>query len=174
LGLRANRRVRVTARSRQNERFPTETFSSIPRWQHPFQMKDTNWHRSEPLHLRVRMEAGRVGGGEVRGGHPKQAPPVGRRSAVGVDPTKKNLSYRTGNLGRSCASRWSAMNCRGHPANQTPLDTGRPSHGSRDREGAVSSAKQATARSLRSVCEVLFRLGGRDQLSGHDGREPGV
>ena len=27
----------------------------------PFQMEDTNWHRSEPL-LRVRMEAGRVGG----------------------------------------------------------------------------------------------------------------
>ena len=133
----ANRRVRVTARSRRNEGFPAETLSSILRWQHPFQIEDTNWHRSEQLHERVRMEAGRVGGCEVRGGHQDQAPPGGRRSAVLVDPTKKNLSYRKRNLGRSRASRWSAISMRGHPANKTPLDTGRPSHGSRDREGAV-------------------------------------
>jgi hypothetical protein len=98
MDLAAHRRVRVTARSRRNERFPVETLRSIPRWQHPFQIADPNWHRSEPLHLRVRMEAGRVGGCEVQGGQPEQAPPVGRRSAVRVTRPRKPLLTRGGLL----------------------------------------------------------------------------
>src|SRR5258705_8964902 len=82
------------------------------RWQHPFQIEDPNWHRSEQLPTRVRMEAGRVGGCKGQ----DKAPPGGRRSAAMVDPTQKNLSYRKRNWGRSGASRWSALSIRGHPA----------------------------------------------------------
>jgi len=90
----ANRRVRVTARSRQNDRFRAETVSSILRWQHPFKIEDTNWHRSEQLPARVRMEAGRVGGCEVQGGHQDQAPSVGRQSALRVTRPRKTFLIR--------------------------------------------------------------------------------
>ena len=121
----AHRRVRVTARSRRNERFRVETLSSMLRWQHPLQIEDPNWHRSEPLHTRVRMEAGRFGGCEIGGGHQEYpAPPVGRRSAVLVNPTQKNLSFKNRNPGRSRASRWSALSIRGHPAIKPLLTRG--------------------------------------------------
>ena len=39
----------MTARSRRNEYLPKETLSSIPRWQHPLQIVNPNWHRSKSL-----------------------------------------------------------------------------------------------------------------------------
>ena len=58
------------------------TLSSILRWQHPIAMEDPNWHGSQMLPHRVRMEAGRFGEGQ-------------RTSRRGGEP--------------SCASRWSEV-----------------------------------------------------------------
>ncbi len=63
IGFKTHRRVRVTARLRRNERFPPGDLSSALRWQHPILMEDTNRHGGE-CPARVRMEAGRFGGGE--------------------------------------------------------------------------------------------------------------
>jgi len=40
----------VTAASARNERLrKRKRLSSAPRWQHPFQIEDTNWHRGKQL-----------------------------------------------------------------------------------------------------------------------------
>ena len=76
----ANRRVRVTARSRQNKRsWKPDVRVRDGDGSTRFKIKDANRHRGGKYSLRVRMEAGRVGGCEVQGRRPGGAPPVGRR-----------------------------------------------------------------------------------------------
>ena len=71
------------------------------RWQHPFEIEDTNWHRSEQLHQECEWKQGESAVWKSGEGREVAAPPFGRRSALSVTRPK------------------------------TALDTGRPSHGSR-------------------------------------------
>ncbi len=101
-----HRRVRVTATSRRNDIPPRrnvqfETLDSSTRTE----IVDPNWHRSRSLHKRVRMEAGRVSGGEYnelwedrtqlayQGRNPNSPFPVspqGKAGAGGFPPRRKN------------------------------------------------------------------------------------
>jgi hypothetical protein len=59
----------------ENGRVTTEQ-----RWQHPFEIEDTNRHRSTDS-FRVRMEAGRLGGGKrTTGTDAQHLPMVGDRT----------------------------------------------------------------------------------------------
>src|ERR1035438_1774991 len=106
------------------------------------------------------MEAGRIGGGETRaagrGKVGRSGAPVGRDHQYG-GTTKKQKQNRSsegkvgqgrpprwsgvtvrGDTPKCGASRWSAMGVRGLTTqNHFGLDRDRPSHGSRDREGAL-------------------------------------
>jgi hypothetical protein len=156
----SQRRVRVTARSRRNERSrKRRRFSSALRWQHPFlRLRTPTGTGSENSHRRVRMEAGRIGGGETRAagrGVGRSGAPVGRDHQCGgrTKKQKQNRSLESkswprvglpvgpgvtvrGDPAKCGASRWSAMGVRGLGAQKHfMLDRDRPSHGSRDREG---------------------------------------
>lgn len=48
-GFDANRRVRVTARSRRNERFWKRESEFDTEMAAPVEIEDPNWHRSKPL-----------------------------------------------------------------------------------------------------------------------------
>jgi hypothetical protein len=77
------------------------------RWQHPFEIENPNWHRSEPLLRECEWKQGdsAVVNWEERA---NTAPPVGRRFESTSDTTKKNFLRRR-ELEVHSASRWSAL-----------------------------------------------------------------
>src|SRR5690242_563679 len=153
LSLVANRRVRVTARSRRNEHSAEEAFSSALRWQHPLEIKDTNRHRSRSSTQECEWKQGESAVAKGTGEMERRANP---QTSLRQQGRKTGLPLSRFPAGESRGGRvpprrqkTAAPPARGqaplrHPPKRTivdfVVDRGRPSHGSRDRKGACMGA----------------------------------